>query len=148
MGNIFEEKKSEVRALAVQCEIQGSGHGSGHGNMGADLTGEKPEYYSAELFSSLPYEDLKRAHLETVVPVTQADYLNRPKYNSVDELMRDSNYSNVAPPTLDTAKSLLLERQRSQTTSDVHRAFTLAKQDEKARKAHTGFLAGFKQLKF
>jgi hypothetical protein len=144
MGNIFEDKKTEIQALTLKREVQGSGHG----NIGSDLTGEKPEYYSAELFSSLPYEDLKRAHIESVVPVTQADYLSRPKFNSVDELLRDNNYNNVTPPSLDTAKTVLLEQQRLQTTSDVHRAFTLAKQDEKARKANNGFLTGFKQLKF
>ncbi len=39
-----------------------------------DLTGDKPSYYESDLFSSLQYDDLKKAHTETVVPVTEQDY--------------------------------------------------------------------------
>ena len=36
------------------------------------------------IFSNLLYEDLKKAHTETVVPVTMEDYLVKPKFESVE----------------------------------------------------------------
>ena len=35
-----------------------------------------PKEHSSGLFSSLQYEDLKKAHTETVIPVTHEDYVN------------------------------------------------------------------------
>ena len=46
-------------------------------NNGYDLDRNKPSSYSSGMFSKLAYEDLKKAHTETVVPVTHDDYLKR-----------------------------------------------------------------------
>ncbi len=40
------------------------------GSGGYSLDREKPAEYTAELFSKLPYEDLKKAHTEKVVTVS------------------------------------------------------------------------------
>ena len=45
-----------------------------------------PKEHSSGLFSSLQYEDLKKAHTETVIPVTHEDYVNSKKFNNVNEL--------------------------------------------------------------
>ena len=45
-----------------------------------------PKEHSSGLFSSLQYEDLKKAHTETVIPVTHEDYANSKKFNNVNEL--------------------------------------------------------------
>ena len=45
-----------------------------------------PKEHSSGLFSSLQYEDLKKAHTETVVPVTHEDFVNSKKFNNVNEL--------------------------------------------------------------
>ena len=47
--------------------------------MGTNLTNEKPEEYSTDIFSRLPYQDLRKAHTETVVPTTREDYLRKKK---------------------------------------------------------------------
>ena len=41
-----------------------------------NLGGIAPSSYSSDIFSRLPYEDLKKAHTETVVPVGEKDYNN------------------------------------------------------------------------
>ena len=84
MNATFEQKKKEVKELIPFKEVEDIGQSaSGH----FDLTRDKPEYYSSALFSSLPYEDLKKAHIESVIPVTQDDYLARPKFKNVLEML-------------------------------------------------------------
>ena len=40
--------------------------------------------FQSDPFSKLKYDDLKKAHSETVVPVTQEDYQNVKKYKNVN----------------------------------------------------------------
>jgi hypothetical protein len=142
MNATFEQKKREVRDLVPFQEIEEAGTGANH----FDLTREKPTYYSSSLFSNLQYEDLKKAHVESVVPVTQEDYLSRPKYKNVLEMQESSAYKEAKPLSLDQANEYLKQRQSYENKNDVQRAYKLAKQDEVARKANQGWMSGFKQL--
>jgi hypothetical protein len=143
MNATFEQKKREVRDLVPFQEIE-EANGSGAGHF--DLTRDKPTYYSSSMFSNLQYEDLKKAHVESVVPVTQEDYLSRPKYKNVLEMQSHPDYKDVNPLSLSQANEYLQQRQSYQNKNDVQRAYKLAKQDEVARKANQGWLSGFKQL--
>jgi hypothetical protein len=143
MNATFEQKKREVKELIPFKEIEELGQSS-TGQF--DLTRDKPEYYSSALFSSLQYEDLKKAHVESVIPVTHEDYLARPKFKNVLEMQADPVYNDTKPLSLDQAKDYLQQRQSYQAQNDVHRAYKLAKQDEVARKANQGWMSGFKQL--
>lgn len=143
MNASFEQKKREVRDLVPFQEIEEMG-GSGAGQF--DLTREKPTYYSSSLFSNLQYEDLKKAHVESVVPVTQEDYLMRPKYKNVLEMQSAPEYNDTQPLSLSQANEYLQQRQSYQNKNDVQRAYKLAKQEEVARKANQGWMSGFKQL--
>merc|ERR1712078_610912 len=42
--------------------------------------------FQSDPFSKLKYDDLKKAHTETVVPVTEDDYQKVKKYKNVNEL--------------------------------------------------------------
>jgi hypothetical protein len=143
MNATFEQKKREVKELIPYKEIEEMGQ-SAAGQF--DLTRDKPEYYTSALFSSLQYEDLKKAHVESVIPVTQEDYLARPKFKSVLEMQSDPTYNDTKPLSLNQAKDYLKQRQSYQSQNDVHRAYKLAKQDEVVRKANEGWMSGFKQI--
>jgi hypothetical protein len=143
MNATFETKKKEVAALVKFDGIE-EFSSSMSGEYG--LTREKPEYYSSGLFSNLGYEDLKKAHVESVIPVTNDDYLRRPKYKTVEELQRSSDYQNIKPLALDQAKEFLKQKTYTDSKNDVQRAFKLAKQDEEARKANDGWMGQFKKL--
>ena len=142
MNESFQAKKKEVQALVKTDGIKEFNISSG----GFDLTGDRPEYYSSELFSNLGYEDLKKAHVESVIPVTNEDYLSRPKYGSVEELQRSSDYQNATPLSLEQSKEYLDKQRYSDNRNDVHRAFKLAKQDEESRKKNEGLMSNFKLL--
>jgi hypothetical protein len=144
MNASFETKKSEVRALMKVDGIED--YNSSNSANQYDLTRDKPEYYSSGLFSNLGYEDLKKAHIESVIPVTQEDYLRRPKFKTVEELQRSSDYQNIAPLALSESTDFLQQKKYSDNKTDVHRAFKLAKQDEEARKANDSWMSHFKKL--
>jgi hypothetical protein len=141
MNASFEQKKKEVKELIPFQEIEEMGIGTGF-----DLTRDKPTYYSSGLFSNLQYEDLKKAHVESVIPVTQEDYLARPKFNNVLEMQQHRDYQDTKPLSLSQANEYLQQRHSYQNKNDVQRAYKLAKQDEISRKANQGWMSGFKQL--
>lgn len=143
MNATFEEKKREVKELIPYKEIEEMGSTT---SSQFDLTRDKPEYYTSALFSSLQYEDLKKAHVESVIPVTHEDYLAKPKFKSVLEMQADPTYNDTKPLSLNQAKDYLQQRQSYQAQNDVHRAYKLAKQDEVVRKANEGWMSGFKQI--
>lgn len=141
MNASFEQKKKEVKELIPFQEIEEMGIGTGF-----DLTRDKPTYYSSGLFSNLQYEDLKKAHVESVIPVTQEDYLARPKFKNVLEMQQHRDYQDTKPLSLAQANEYLQQRHSYQNKNDVQRAYKLAKQDEISRKANQGWMSGFKQL--
>ena len=63
-------------------------HGGGY-----DLTRSKP-MRSSDIFSKLQYDDLRKAHTETVVPVTHEDYLRRKSI--IIEVSKGSTENNPA----------------------------------------------------
>jgi hypothetical protein len=142
MNTTFEQKKKEIKELVPLHEIEESGSSTCH----FDLTREKPTYYSSDIFSNLQYEDLKKAHVESVIPVTHEDYLSRPKFKNVIELQQHPDYQDTKPLSLSQANDYLRQRQTFQNKNDVQRAYKLAKQDEIVRKANQGWMSGFKQL--
>ena len=142
MNATFEQKKREVKELIPYKDVEEMGQSSNQ----FDLTRDKPEYYTSALFSSLQYEDLKKAHVESVIPVTHEDYLARPKFKNVLELQADPTYNDTKPLSLSQAKEYLQTRHTYQAQNDVQRAYKLAKQDEVVRKANEGWMSGFKQI--
>ena len=142
MNATFEQKKREVKDLIPFKEIEEMGQSSGH----FDLTRDKPENYTSALFSSLQYEDLKKAHVESVIPVTHEDYLARPKFKNVMELQSHPDYNDTKPLSLSQAKDYLQQKQSYQAQNDVQRAYKLAKQDEISRKANESWMTGFKKI--
>lgn len=145
MNESFQTKKKEVQALVKRVEIEENG-GMRSGAGQYDLLREKPEYYSSALFSPLGYEDLKKAHVESVIPVTQEDYLRRPQYRNVDEFQRSSAYQDTTPMAVEQAQAYLAQKQYGESKNDVNRAFTLAKQDEDIRKKKDELMRNFKRL--
>ncbi len=147
----IERKKKMLRdkmALIERNEVMtldsvGCGGNGGYYGLGR----EAPQEYSSGLFSSLQYEDLKKAHTESVIPVTAEDFMNRKKYSSVNEMQmfRDMektqyDFSRQNHTTkLDQATALQVEQ-------DMQRVFRMAKQDEIARDINTKFKSEFFQI--
>ena len=140
--NEFEKKKRECKDLVVSTGLTEMG-----GNDGYDLLRGKPTSYSASIFSKLPYEDLKKAHTETVIPVTREDYLNKKKFSNVESYRSYRDGQNINPPSLEQSKQFLAEKDKQSTEGDIRRVFDILKQDEEIEKRNKQWWGYLKQIK-
>jgi hypothetical protein len=142
----LERRKQRLReqALIVRSEVRSFDSFS---SAGYGLLRECPEEHSSGLNfgGSLAYEDLKKAHTETVIPVTHEDYEAVRKYKNMNELQmsrdmdrRTFNYSET--------ESLMARSQQLQTEDDMRRAFKLAQQDEIVRDLNKKWMAHFNAI--
>ena len=97
LGEEIERKKQKVRALALTM-YNGVDDITANYIGASNLTGDAPVSFGSDLFSSLQYEDLRKAHTETVVPVTFEDYNNVKKFNNVNEYntYRNNHNNNIS----------------------------------------------------
>ena len=134
-------RKQKVREHALQ---KYNGINEFNSTSYCDLTNSIPEEYSSDMFSTLKYDDLKRAHEESVIPVTQDDY-NR-SYNTIEEARLDRQ--NVLNPlsekdAIDKLNKMKLEDNELSSM----RAFELIKQDRQNEIINKRWWSSLKQLK-
>lgn len=140
----FEVKKNEMRAIIGKKDIKEMGETSSYYNLGGDV----PDDYGSAIFSSLPYEDLRKAHVESVVPVSKKDYEERIRFSGVNDLKkyRDSDTTIQTPISLSQSTEYLQNKQKTENKNTVMRAYELVKQDEKANKAQLKWMMQFNSL--
>ena len=124
-GRVFERKKTECKALVKYNGVQDT-----EGSGGYNLVRDKVENYSSGLFSKLSYEDFKKAHTETVVPVTREDYEKKEKFSSLEMYKQHRDSQNTAPPSLQQSRQYLAERDKNENVLHARRAFKILKRDE------------------
>jgi len=138
----LNQRKQELRnkyALVERTELEYAGGGGSGGAGGYDLTRERPQEYSSGIFGNLRYEDLKKAHTETVIPVTEEDYYKTKRFNNINELQtfRDQSRRDLHKQTSKAEQEQIYQQTKMrQEEEDTRRAFILAKQDEISRDIH------------
>jgi len=142
MGAVFEEKKKEIKDIVVKSEVQDINNNSGMYN----LTGDQPDCYESDLFSSLQYDDLRKAHTETVVPVTEQDFYDKPQFKNVNELSQFRHQQNSTPPSLQQSNKFLEKNKNTSDKTDVERAYKLLKQDEIVKEINQKWWGNVKQI--
>lgn len=143
MEAVFNRKKAASRELIIHRGVNEMSYNGG----GYDLTRSKPDEYSSDIFSKLQYDDLRKAHTETVVPVTQEDYLRRKKYSSVEGLKKDRAENNPSMLSLQQSKDLLNGRKTQQNLADTQRAFKILKREEEINRANKEWWKELRTLK-
>ena len=141
MNQKFTEKKSELRAIVPTREVEEMQSRGFH-----DIAGEDPVDFGSDVFSTLAFEDLRKAHTETVVPVTEEDGA-KIRFKSAEELRNHRAAQSTVPLSLQQARDHLGAQKVLQNQNDVQRAFKLAKQDEETRKKNDAWMSSFRQLK-
>jgi hypothetical protein len=94
----------------------------------------------------LGYTDLKQAYEESVIPVTDDDYNNIPKYRNVNDYKNARDNLNTTPIAKEDALKQLFQQQKREEDESVALAFQLAKQNEKALEKNKSFWGELKQL--
>ena len=100
--------------------------------------------------TSVQFEDLKRAHTETLIPVTAADYHSVRQFKTVHELQmfRSSATANIAPLSKADATAQLERERVASAEQATHRAYIMARQDEAARDVNRKVMREFQTLKY
>lgn len=130
LGEEIEKKKQQVKTL-----IKYNGIDDMYSNFnGSNLDNGVPRSYSSELFSSLPYEDLRKAHTETVIPITADDYKNIKKFKNVDEYNFYRNSQDIQPLMGEKLNEYLSNREKMDEYKSCQTSFNLAKRMETINK--------------
>ena len=141
MKNAFYQEKRKKMEL-----IKYNGVEDVHDSSHYDLTGSAPDNYSSSLFSNLQYEDVKVAHSENIIPVSEQDYDPSKQFQSVMQLQQFRGSQDMTPLADAQAKQYLENKQKLDDRESTRRAFLLARQMEEAQKKNEQFLAKFKYL--
>ena len=137
----FERKKQKCRSMVVHRGVEEAG-----GNGGYNLSREGVESYSSSMFSKLQYEDLKKAHTETVVPVTMEDFHNKTKFDNVDSCMRHRRRQDTQPLSAAQARQYLAEKSNKTNELSARRAYSILKREEEIQRSNQAWWAHLKQL--
>ncbi len=141
-GRVFEKKKTECKALVKYNGVEDT-----EADGGYNLSREKVENYSSGLFSKLSYEDFKKAHTETVIPVTREDYEKKEKFASLEMYKRHRDSQNTAPPSLQQSRQYLAERDKNENVLHARRAFKILKRDEEIEMNNKKWWSNLQRLK-
>ena len=138
IDNKFEEKKKKVQAIIVQEDFKENE------TTQFELTREQPSSYSSDIFSKLNFEDLKKAHQESVIPITKEDYFKKEKLNL--EELKSQRSKKIIPSSLNQANTFLNEQKDKESKNNVQRAYKLVRQDEKNKQANDLWWSHLKHL--
>jgi hypothetical protein len=141
LHKIIEEKKQILRTHNLVkkknvCEFNNTNY--------CDLTNSKPEDYSSGLFSKFQYEDLKKAHTESLIPVTNED--NITNYSSLEDIRNKRASQVINPLKREEATSLLNKSKEDENNISTARAYSLFKQDELNKQKNEKFWSNLKRL--
>ena len=144
MNEYIQNKKKELRAVVVHKEFQDLNNDS-HFNLVRDT----PAEFGSSIFDKLQFQDLKQAHVESVIPVTEEDFHKRKKYTNIDELNRDRTEDSIRGKTEWSASHEEKLKQANTKDEDINiqRAYKLMNQDEKIRENYDIFWSDLKRLK-
>lgn len=145
MKQEFDKKKSQARSLIVREDVQELW--SNNSISSSELSNDAPGTYDSGLFSGLGFQDLYKAHTETVIPVTEEDYEQKQKFGSVNEYMSYRNNQDTKPLSEQQAEQYLKQKNEKEEEKAIRRAYELAKQTEMAKQKNQEFWSGLQLLK-
>lgn len=138
---LFKKKKRESRELIVQTGIQDIIY-----NGGATMLDSTETVYSSDVFSKLKFDDVKKVHMETVVPVTEQDFKEKKRFDNVEQYIRYRKSSEGNVPDLSYSKVQLKKRKNDDGVMDTRRAYNLLMEDNKMKKKNEMWWKNLKLL--
>jgi len=139
MMSSIEQQKQKKSQMQVQTHFQDELIFSSFGNSSScfgSLSDQAPEEYQSDLFSKLPFEDLRKAHTETLIPVSEQDFLGGKKeqFKNFDDYKMYRSQQNLKPLSNKQANDYLREKSKKMEEHASHVAFKLAQQVEESEK--------------
>lgn len=115
-------------------------------NNFCDLTNSKPDDYGCDLFSKFKYEDLKKAHEESIIPV-DLNYINKKNITSLDELKLERKNDQIKPLNEKESSKYFDNISDKETNLSNKRAYRLYTQQEESEKINKLWLANLNLIK-
>jgi hypothetical protein len=145
MASEIEKHKKHVQSLTTYNgvnELTASTFG------GSSLMQYNSNFTSGSLFSNdgMGYTDLRQAYAESVIPVTEEDYKNMPKFKNLNEYKNHRNSVDTKPLDKDESMKQLYHQNKLKDEESTALAFYYARQAEKAKQNEESFWSGLKQL--
>ena len=94
----------------------------------------------------LPFEDLKKAHTETVVPVSNSDYNKIKKFNNLESYRRERNSQNTKPLTQEEANKYINNKEKLEDNKNIKLAYKLTREEEKTSEANNSWWSNLRLL--
>ena len=142
---MFKYKQQSKSKAIVQYDGIGDTLGAFSGTLLGDSCGAN---FSSNMFSGLAYQDIKQAHIETVIPITDQDFHAVKKFNNVEEYSRFRNEQNTAPSSESESHSIMQKQKNDDDVMTTNRAYYYAKQQEEVSKKNTLFWGRLQNLHF
>lgn len=141
--NMIQKRQRETREIMPFKSLDTNVYQNG-ASTSSNLVRDEVKEYSSGIFSRLQFEDVKKAHTETVVPVTQEDFHNRKHFTSVDELQRyRTTHSDIS---LYDHEGQYKEIKENEEMKHKERIFKMLKQKEKMEKVQDQWWKVVKRL--
>ena len=141
--NEFESQKKKMQSLIVHAGIK---HNNDNTNSGYSLSRDRIKNYSSGIFSKLQYDDVQKAHIETIVPVTKEDFNNHRQFDNVQQYKNHRSSTMERPMNTRDANEYLANKTRQTNAEDTHRIYNMVKQDEDMEEANKQWWAYVQQL--
>lgn len=141
MNDAFERQKKQIQSLTVYQGINDS-----FSSFSGSLLGDQSDNFTGSN-GALGYTDLRQAHIESVIPVTQEDYDRMPKYKTLSEYKARRDNVDTSPLSEQESQRILLQQGRELEQQSAALAYKYAQQSERARQNNQSFFTDIRQIK-
>jgi len=151
MTDFAEKKRKMCQDVVMHQEVE-SFYGGLGGGLGSDLCGGGSSAFDSSSGCSggrgVAYQDLRKAHTETMIPVSDVDFANHKTFHSVDEMRRyRGNQDTAGPMSQEESNHILSNDSRREDENATRRAFRLMKESEESEKKSQQFWKNLRMLK-
>ena len=98
------------------------------------LCRDEDSMYQSDVFSKLQYDDLKHAHEESIIPVSEHDSMP-PRYSNIEEVKSFRNRQQIKPMSEQECNEY--QERKAEKENNIGRAYKLIKEDEDINKMNT-----------
>ena len=140
---IFKEKKRRGRELILRRGVSDVVSNM----MGGSMLDKNEEIeYSSNIFSKLKYEDLKKAHKETVVPVTEEDFTNKKRFDNIEQYIRYREANKGKVMDQNESRQYLNNKHVKREEVSTQRAYNLLMEEKKMQERNNLWWKNLKLL--
>ena len=137
------EKKKELRSIIKSEEVKSIQELHDNNILGS----KEIQEYSSDIFGNFRYDDVKKAYVESVIPVTEEDINKQNIFNNLQQINDHRNNQNITPLSLEQANNYLHNMKNNDEEININRAYNLALESEKNNKLNNEWWKNLRQIK-